>query len=106
MMLPEDVSPSAAPPAFRGAQVAEDLAYLAGQPFAFHEGEVATVVFVPAIGWGYWDRRMVWHAAPAAWLPQLDRRNPNGTGLREVDIRRFGIPLIPRAPATPAQQGR
>lgn len=106
MILPEDVAPSAAPPAFRSAQVAENLAYLSGQPYAFHEGEVAAVVFVPAIGWGYWDRRMVWHAAPSAWLPQLDRRNPRGNGIREVDIRRLGIPVIPRAPATPAQQGR
>lgn len=106
LILPEDVAPSAPPPAFRGAQVAENLAYLIGQPFAFHEGEVAAVVFVPAIGWGYWDRRMVWHAAPAAWLPQLERRNPNGTGIREVDVRRYAIPVIPRPPASPAQQGR
>lgn len=106
LILPEDVAPSAAPPAFRAAQVAEDLAYLSGQPFALHEGEVAPVVFVPAIGWGYWDRRLVWHAAPAAWLAQLNRRNPNGSNIREVDIRRTGIPVIPRPAPSPAQQAR
>jgi len=102
LILPATVPASAPPPAFQSARVAEGLAYLSGQPFAFQEGELAALVFVPGIGWGYWDRRLIWRAAPATWITQLERRNPGGNGLREVDIRRFGIPVMPRGPRTPA----
>jgi len=104
-ILPISAAPATPPPAFQAARVAEGLAYIAGQPFAWHEGEAAALTFVPVIGWGYWDRRHVWHQAPAAWTAQLDRRNPRGAGLREVDARRMGLPVMPPAPRTPASQG-
>lgn len=103
-LLPVNLTSSTPPPAFRSAQVAEGLAYLAGQPFTFQEGEAAPLVFVPVVGWGYWDRRQVWRPAQAAWLAQLERRHPGGAGLREVDPRRLGMPVIPAAPRTPASQ--
>ena len=79
------------PAAFAAAAPSDGMAFVEQQPFTLVEGEPAPVVFEPGMGWGFWDRSLVWRRAPARWQDRLERRYPRGSGLRPVDLERHGL---------------
>ncbi len=79
---PAATGPVAAPAPSGQAYVGEDgLTYVDGYPVDTVDGEQVYVVFVPALGWGFYDRAGGFHRASPVVVARLERSHPGGRGL-------------------------
>ena len=84
-------APNGVPTQFAAAAPVDGLCFIDGQPFTLDEGIPAPLVYVPAIGWGFYDRWYKWRGAPGNWAGRLDRMHPRGSGMRDVELERHGL---------------
>lgn len=52
-----------------------------GQPYTVVDGQPTVIIFEPNLGWGYYDSRRHWQAAPSRLIGPLERQYPRGYGL-------------------------
>ena len=88
----------------------DGLTYVDGTPVDTSEGAAVPLVFVPALGWGFYDGEHRWRGARPDLRDRLDRFHPGGRGLpppgavRSGDRPGFGGP--PGRPFYGAPAGR
>ncbi len=88
------------PPAPGQPYVGPDgLTYVDGYPVTEYDGAPVPFVFLPELGWGYYDNGHRWHGAPPELRDRLERAHPGGRGLPPA---RPGPAAAPPRPA-PAQ---